>query len=73
MSNNYIVEYLIDNTAFSVFVKASSPDKALDAAFDSLTEMLNSEMFVPQAIALRNTDAIETIKNMVKYGLPGTL
>ena len=73
MSNNYVVEYLIDNVAFSVSVKANSPDKALDVAFDSLTKMLNPEMFVPQAIALRNTDAIETIQDMVKYGLPGTL
>ena len=73
MSNNYIIEYVIDNVAFSVFVKANSPDKALDVAFDSLKEMLNPEMFVPPAIVLRNTDAIETIQNMVKYGLPGTL
>ena len=73
MSNNYIIEYLIDNVAFSVFVKANSPDRALDVAFASLKKMLNPEIFVPQAIVLRNTDAIETIQNMVKYGLPSTL
>ena len=74
MSDNYIIEYLIANVAFSVFVKANSPDRALDVAFDSLKKkMLNPEIFVPQAIVLRNTDAIETIQNMVKYGLPSTL
>lgn len=73
MSNNYIIEYLIDNVAFSVFVKANSPDKALDVAFDSLKKMLNPEIFVPQAIVLRNTDATETIQKRIKYGLPSTL
>ncbi len=73
MSDNYIIEYLIDNVAFSVFVKADSPDKALDAAYDSLASKLDPKVNVPPAIVLRNTDAIETIQNMVKYGLPGTL
>lgn len=73
MSNNYIVEYLIDNTVIAVFVKADSPDKALDAAYDSLASKLDPTINVPQAIVLRNTDAVETIQNMVKYGFPSSI
>lgn len=73
MSNNYIIEYLIDNVAIAVFVKADLPDKALDAAYDSLASKLDPKVNVPPAITLRNTDLAETIQNMVKYGFPGTL
>ena len=73
MSNNYIVGYLIDNIVIDVFVKADSPDKALDAAYDSLSSKLDPKVNIPPAIAVRNTDAIETIQKMVTYGVPGTL
>lgn len=73
MSNNYMIEYLVKNTVIAVFVKADLPDKALDAAYDSLASKLDPKVNVPPAITLRNTDLAEMVQNMVKYGFPRTL
>jgi len=73
MSNNYMIEYLVKNTVIAVFVKADLPDKALDAAYDSLASKLDPKVNVPPAITLRNTDLAEMVQSMVKYGFPRTL
>ena len=71
MSNNYMIEYLVENTVIAVFVKASSPDKALDAAFDSLAKKFDPKVNIPSAFTLKNTDEFEIVQSMVRYGIPG--
>ena len=73
MSNSYMVEFVIENIVVSVFVKANSPDKALDVAYNSLAEKLDSDVNVPPALSLRNLELTAEVQRQVQHGISSTV